>query len=166
MCPCISAVLLLLFHLPFPVPTPNRSSMHRIRPLAALRFSHANSRRFSLAPVCERPTRNDIPAHDLVGDASQPGRVKEYVGVKSIAARAVKQGEVIFHETGPCSDRPSMHSVRSGASRGGAQWSRSPPITTVLSLPHVPPPRAHTAHPYPYTPQRYKSTWTVIARSK
>jgi len=50
---------------------------------------HAGSvKKFSARPMIS------APLHDLVGDPEQPGRVQGLCGVKPIASRALKAGEV------------------------------------------------------------------------
>ena len=111
-------------------------------PVALRSMNHgraASARCYSslYAPVDDGRARRGDPVHDLVGDgmmllllgslaitppiahrpctsqppsAEQPGLYG--LGVKSIATRNVKRGEVIFHEAGPSTDKPTMHSIQ------------------------------------------------------
>jgi hypothetical protein len=51
------------------------------------------------------------PVHLLVGDAAQPG-LKGACGVKAVALRPIKTGEVVFQESGELMHQPSMHSIQ------------------------------------------------------
>ena len=66
-------------------------------------------------------------AHVLVDDARQPG-VNPGAGVKSLAARAVRAGEVVFQEGGELSPGPGMHTIQIGISvhmqvPGDGRWT-------------------------------------------
>jgi len=50
--------------------------------------------------------------HDLVGDAKMPGQLKGEVGVKAVAIRDIKAGEVIFRETGDVQETRTMHTIQ------------------------------------------------------
>mmetsp|Transcript_20699 Transcript_20699/g.47998 ORF Transcript_20699/g.47998 Transcript_20699/m.47998 type:complete len:219 (-) Transcript_20699:64-720(-) len=89
-------------------------------PVALRSMNHgraASARCYSslYAPVDDGRARRGDPVHDLVGDAEQPGLYG--LGVKSIATRNVKRGEVIFHEAGPSTDKPTMHSIQVGVDK-------------------------------------------------
>lgn len=62
----------------------------------------------------KRQVRHDA-VHNLVGDIRQPignSKVSGICGVKPVAARTLRAGEVVFQEKGDILERPTMHSVQ------------------------------------------------------
>jgi len=69
------------------------------------------------APIMSTRPILPEPVHDLVGDAKMPGQMEGEVGVKSVALRDIKEGEVVFRESGEVISDASMHSIQIGRDR-------------------------------------------------